>query len=117
MDQVISADEKRAQVVNQCRAVAHMATALASISSDYAGLFITAAHDNIIEQVGKRTAEQMEILGNILNGIDAVDSKADEWMTPIFESAHRFWPGEGAEAGSRRTNSLDAATPGGMGEK
>lgn len=41
---------------------------------------------------GARTACQMEILGDILNGMDAVDDAEDGWLSPVFEEAHRMFP-------------------------
>lgn len=84
-------DKKRAQVAKQCEAVAYMATALASVNTDFAKMFRAGHMDDLIEQVGPRTAHLMEVLGDILNGMDAVDKK-DKWLDPVFEQAHRFWP-------------------------
>jgi len=83
-------DEKRKQVSDQCRAVAHLATSLAQIYSDYAAMFAGDQMKGMEELVGKRTARQMDTLGDILNGMDAVDE--DEWLTPIYEKAHALWP-------------------------
>lgn len=87
-------DARRKQVADQCRAVAHLAAALAQVSDDYARMFgnVGAVRpDDIVEMVGKRTARQMEVLGNILNGMDANDDE-DEWMAPVFLEAQRLWP-------------------------
>lgn len=86
------ASEKRDQVAAQCRAVAHMATALAHVHSYKAELFAGGYADSLIELVGNSTASFMETLGDMLNGMDAVDSSEDDWMIPIFEEAHRLWP-------------------------
>lgn len=85
-------DEKREQVAKQCEAVAHMATALARVRTDYAKLLRAGQMDNLIEMIGPATARQMETLGNILNGMDAVDPKEDAWLGPVFAGAQRFWP-------------------------
>lgn len=84
--------EKREQVAKQCEAVAHMATALAKVNTDYASMFRGGCMDNLTEIVGRRTAHLMEVLGNILNNMDAVDAKEYEWMNPVFKEAQRLWP-------------------------
>jgi hypothetical protein len=84
-------EEKREQVAKQCEAVSHTASALAQICRDYAVMFRDGGMDNLIEQVGKRTALQMETLGDMLNGTDAAD-ESDDWMEPVFREAQRLWP-------------------------
>lgn len=83
--------DKRTQVVAQCRAVSALCTRLATVSNDYATLISSGRLEELLDIVGARTAEQMEILGDILNGMDAV-APGDEWMTPVFEEAQRLWP-------------------------
>lgn len=84
--------DKQKQVSEQCRAVSHLATALAQIHSDYAKMLADGKpNDGFVEQVGKRTAALMETLGEILNGMDAAD-ETDDWMIPIFREAQRLWP-------------------------
>ncbi len=82
---------KRMQVAAQCRAVVHLATQIALLHSDQAGLFAAGLLDNLIELCGDETAGLIETLGNILNGMDAATDE-DEWMSPIFEKAQQFWP-------------------------
>lgn len=84
-------EEKRTQVAAQCKAVAHLAQALVEIHSDYEKLIESRRADQLIEQVGRRTAEWMDTLGNMLNAVDAVDD-ADKWLDPVFEQAHQLWP-------------------------
>lgn len=86
-------DEVRTQIALQCKAVAHLATALAQVSADYAKMFEenVPAMADIADRVGQRSAKHMEILGDILNGMDAVDEE-DDWLTPVFEKAHKLWP-------------------------
>lgn len=83
-------DEKRAQVIAQCKAVAHMATAIAQVHADKAQL-LEAGADLPLEVIGPDTAAYMEALGDILNGMDAVVEE-DAWTDPIFEKAHELWP-------------------------
>lgn len=85
-------DAKMKQVADQCRAVRHMAEALAKLHDDYAIMFDSGAAENLVDQVGKRTAGLMETLGDILNGMDAV-TEEDDWITPIMHEAQRRWPG------------------------
>ena len=86
--------EKREQVAKQLEAVAHLATVLAEVSSNLVKMYRDPARkgpDKLIEIVGDRTARQMEVLGDMLNGMDAT-TEEDEWLTPIYETAHRLWP-------------------------
>lgn len=85
------ADEKQKQVADQCRAVAHMATAIANIYTDYARLFADGHMDRLEDQVGERTAALMNTLGDILIGGDAVTDD-DEWVNPIMERAKIMFP-------------------------
>lgn len=84
-------EEKRKQVAAQCRAVAHMAKALAQVHSDKA-IIIDHGPYSPIDFVGKQTAHLMEVLGDTLNGMDAIDPDEDDWMTPVFREAQRLWP-------------------------
>lgn len=90
-------DEKRQQVADQCRAVAHLAKAIWEVYSDKAKIFASddKGPDKLVDLVGKWSAGHMERLGDILNGMDAVE-EGDDWMIPIFEKAHRLFPQEGA---------------------
>lgn len=86
-------NERRQQVVRQLEAVAHLATVLASVSADYAKLYADPACDvdRLVEMVGSRSAHQMEVLGDMLNGMDAVDDE-DAKFDAVFETAHKMWP-------------------------
>jgi hypothetical protein len=84
-------NDKREQVALQCAAVAHLAQALAGVRSDYVALVRSGALDQLLDQLGAETAQQMEMLGDILNGMDAV-ADDDEWLTPVFAEAQRLWP-------------------------
>lgn len=88
----MDANDKRQQVSDQCRAVAHMAKAISQIYADYAALFQTdGAMVGLEDQVGERTVCLMDDLGDILNGHDAVTSD-DEWVGPIMERARKVFP-------------------------
>ncbi len=80
------------QVSEQCRAVAHLATCIAEIHSDKATIFkeCPEAAADIADLTGASTAQLLETLGDILNGMDAV-GKGDEWVNPILLEARRLW--------------------------
>ena len=84
-------EEKRMQVAAQCSVVNHLATAIARVHGDYTKIFQSGAADNLIDQVGARTAAFMEDLGDMLNGMDAA-TEDDKWTVPIFREAQRLWP-------------------------
>jgi len=88
-------DEKRQQVTDQCRVVAHLAKAIWEVYSDKAKIFASDSKgpDDIVDLVGKWSHGHMETLGDILNGMDAVDEE-DEWTAPIFEKAKVMFPQE-----------------------
>lgn len=90
--------EKQAQVSAQCRAVAHLARALAQVHEDKARLLDLPQAYPPVDFVGKSTARYMETLGDILNGMDAVDEKEDAWLDPIFREAQRLWPDDGFQS-------------------
>ncbi|AWV18772.1 hypothetical protein A3862_27205 [Methylobacterium sp. XJLW] len=79
------------QVSDQCRVVAHLATAIAKVHSDYAALIEAGAMSDLHERIGRRTASLMERLGDVLNGMDAV-SDEDDWTHPVFREAQRLFP-------------------------
>lgn len=81
----------RNQVADQCRAVAHMAEALAELHIVLAPLVAAGHSDGILYIQGERSASIMEQLGDMLNGMDAVDDKADGWIFPIMERANRIF--------------------------
>ncbi len=86
-------DEKRKQVAEQCRVVAHLAKAIYEVYNDKAKLFASDAKgpDELVDLVGNWSAGHMEALGDILNGMDAVED-GDEWTYPIFRKAQELWP-------------------------
>ncbi len=86
-------DDKRKQVAAQCRAVAHMARTISEVYDDIAKMHESGpgGWDELTEIRGQRTAELLEELGDILNGMDAVTDE-DAWVHPILEEAQRRWP-------------------------
>ena len=66
--------EKRQQVIKQLEAVAHLAKALAGVSTDLAKMYAdpTCKVDELVDQTGNRSARHMELLGEIMNGTDAL---------------------------------------------
>jgi len=79
------------QVVSQCRVVAHLATALASVYNHKADAFEQGAWPTIWRLTGEDSAALMETLGDILSYMDAVDNGEDGWTFPIFERAHELF--------------------------
>jgi hypothetical protein len=86
-------DRRRKQISDQCKAIAHMATVLAQVHSDYASIFETSdgGLEGCEDMVGRRTTFFMEQLGDMLNATDTVTDE-DEWINPILEEAQRLWP-------------------------
>lgn len=84
-------EEKRKQVADQCKVVAHLATVLAGVHNDMAIIFENGHGDTIMDLEGERSAAFMEALGDMLNGMDAADAD-DTWTAPVFKVAHQLWP-------------------------
>lgn len=84
-------EEMKAQVVKQCDAVVRLATSLAQVHSDFAALLSVGASDGMYLSKGKHTAHLMEVLGDILNGMDAVDAE-DADLAPVFRAAQAMFP-------------------------
>lgn len=81
------------RVAEQCRVVAHLARRIASVHEQKAEAYGQAdLSPGFIDFVGDNTARLMEILGDVLNGMDAVDEEEDAWTFPVFEAAQCFWP-------------------------
>jgi hypothetical protein len=97
-------DEKRKQVADQCRVVAHLAKAIWEVYSDKARMFASdmTGPNDIVDLVGNNSARHMNKLGDILNGMDAVEDD-DAWTDPIFERAKQQFP-EATAAGSAVTS-------------
>lgn len=88
--------DKHQQVADQCRVVAHLANALAQVHIDKGKMIEAGVYSKhgLLDFIGKSTAHLMEVLGDILNGMDAVDESEDSWVDPIFEEAHRMFPSD-----------------------
>lgn len=87
-------EEKRRQVADQYRVVSHLARTLAKVHDDIRGIIEKGgvpALDDLLDLQGKRSAHIMEVLGDILNGMDA-NSEEDDWTYPIFKAAHIAFP-------------------------
>lgn len=89
-------DEKRRQVAAQCEAVMVLAQAVANMARASAALCNTGPGpwDDVLDAMGRRTAREMEALGDMLNGMDAVGPDSER-LAPVFEAAQRLWPVEG----------------------
>jgi hypothetical protein len=85
-------DEKRRQVADQYRVVAHLASALMDVHKQIEPSIRDGISDDLLDLRGKRSAHLMEVLGDILNGMDAVDNSEDGWTAPIFKRAQELWP-------------------------
>lgn len=87
-------EDKRSQVADQCKVVAHLAAVIAKIHSDHEKVFRgpPSGIDEIVDIIGENTARLMEMLGDILNGMDAVTDE-DNWTHPIFLKAQEMFPG------------------------
>jgi hypothetical protein len=98
----------------QCLAVAYMAQKIAGVHCDFAKLIAAAPDAMPLSVTGPGSAATMEILGDILNGMDAAESE-DEWMAPIFHEAHARWPASAitteAAPVSSEPDGLDSSAP------
>ena len=89
--------DKQQQVIAQCKAVAHLADALATVHRGTETLLVSGAcPPGHLDSIGQRTAECMETLGDMLNSLDASDD-SDSWMEPVFAEAQRLWPSVATE--------------------
>lgn len=78
------------QVQAQHKVVAHLAKALATVMEQTAEALPIYEQKGMLDMAGRRSAEIMEMLGDLMNNMGAVDD-ADEWTHPIFEEAQRLW--------------------------
>lgn len=92
----------RDQVIQQCKAVAHMAAAIAKTHEGLAEILAHAKNDApIIEVLGESTTERMEMLGELCNAMDIVEDQ-DAWISPVMVEARRLW--RNAPGMARRPN-------------
>lgn len=97
-DGSMTPDELRAQVIAQCKVVAHLATEIAAVHSQLADAYaFTGLDEQFLNMVGRFTARRMEALGDILNGMDAV-TEDDAWTDPVFERAQKMFLAESPDA-------------------
>lgn len=84
-------EEKRMQVILQCQAVEHLANVLIEIHSDKKEMLLRGHLSDMIDSTGKHSLYVMETLGDILNGVDAVDRSKDAWMDPVFDKGRELF--------------------------
>lgn len=87
-------DDTNKQVALQCKAVVHMCEALAEVYRMRQGRHEAGgkAADDVADLIGRWSAQAMETLGDMLNGMDAVDEEKDAWIDPVIREAQRRWP-------------------------
>jgi hypothetical protein len=88
----VSMDEKRKQVAAQCRAVVRMADNLAEVYDAKAVLFNLGAGpgDDLLDIVGKESGRHMDVLGDLLNGMDAVTEDDEAATAAAFAGRSLF---------------------------
>lgn len=84
-------EEKRAALKAMAKAISHMAKAIADVHSDLVAL-VELSDDAMADFRGPLFHHRMEALGDILNGMDAVDEDEDAWVNPIFATARDLFP-------------------------
>lgn len=80
------------QVADQYRAVAHLARSIASVHAQIEPIIRSGISRELDEMRGARSARYMEVLGNILNEMDANDPSEDSWMDVVFKQAQKAYP-------------------------
>lgn len=94
------------QIADQCRVVAHLARQIASVHEQMEPYYAAGPMSPfLLDLVGNRTARLMETLGDVLNGMDAVD-ESDAWTASVFRIAQATWP--------QPAESVDRAMPEGI---
>ena len=86
-------EAKRAQVADQCKAIAALCGQIAEVYAMKEAMFRGGHIDELLNRVGEDSASLMEDLGNVVNNMDIVEPE-DAWMTPIFAGAHSMFPVE-----------------------
>ena len=83
----LSQEDATKLAIDVHRVIAHLAMNILSLSMDKSVLFATGHWPSIHEFSARHAYDVMNILGDILNGMDAATDE-DKWMEPIFERAH-----------------------------
>jgi len=84
----ISDADLREQTKEQYRAVSHMAKSLAAV---HAPNLMAKSSRGALEMQCVRSSEIMDMLGDTLNAMDAVDEREDGWLAPIFVKAQKVF--------------------------
>lgn len=93
----MSDTEKLKLAEDQARVVLHLALAIAETYKGKVQFYEILPPELALLNVdldGTRSAEHMEILGNVLNSLEAV-TEVDEWTSGVFAKAHDAeweWP-------------------------
>jgi hypothetical protein len=75
-------------------AVAHLATQVMVIARETAALVRrNGDEDTALPLLEFTMRPMMECLGDLLDGLDAVEPSEDSWVNPVFEELHRRFPG------------------------
>jgi hypothetical protein len=84
--------DRRRQVIDQCKAAAHMARTIADVYESHAKLLEQPEISGIVSDArGPPSARAMETLGDLANAMDIV-TEEDDWTAPIFERAQVIFP-------------------------
>lgn len=99
--------EKRQQVVAQYRVIAHLCKQIGRVHEQLAEMHEDGHADQLLDMVGRDTADRMEVLGNMANNMDIVTDD-DAWLDPIYMEAHKRWPQPRVRSGTmERLKSLE----------
>lgn len=90
----MSIETDRKQVSDQYRAVAHMAKAIALVHDELAPAIADGHMDKLLDMIGSRSAEFLQLLGDIMNVMDIVED-GDSWIDPIIAAAEERFPANG----------------------
>ena len=89
----IVAITKAEQIRRQYDAVARLARTVAELHEESLFSVTDDANDALLDIKGRRSAYIMEMLGDIINGMDAAVEE-DRDLDPVFEMAHAMFPSE-----------------------
>lgn len=91
-------EARRAQVLAQYRAVAHLACGIMECHGrDGEAAHVRAGRmDGVLGPLGRRSHRIIEDLADILQGMDLL-LEVDEWVDPVLEAAREMFPIEGGE--------------------